>query len=86
MIHHADLTFSILFCSSSPLKALAKLAECLRLLLNKAIRAMHQERFAVLQARPSERCRGRLGPAKWLQAQNARHTHGCRRAAHDAGV
>jgi transposase-like protein len=42
------------------------LAECFRLLLNEAI---HQERSAVLQAQPYERCEGRLGHANGFKSK-----------------
>ena len=60
MTHHGDpdLLNSVLQLLSS--QGSANLAECFRLLLNEA---MHQERSAVLQARPYERCEGRLGHA-----------------------
>lgn len=53
------LTLFTLFCNCSP-QGSSHLAACFRILLNEAIQ---QERSAVLQAKPYERCEGRLGPA-----------------------
>jgi putative transposase len=60
MTHHndPDLLNTVLQLLTS--QGSANLAECFRLLLNEA---MHQERSAVLQAQPYERCEGRLGHA-----------------------
>lgn len=60
MTHHndPDLLNTILQLLTS--QGSSNLAECFRLLLNEA---MHQERSAVLQAQPYERCEGRLGRA-----------------------
>jgi len=60
MTHHDDpaLLNSVLQLLTS--QGSSNLAECFRLLLNEA---MHQERSAVLKAKPYERCEGRLGHA-----------------------
>ena len=60
MTHHndPDLLNTVLQLLTS--QGSTNLAECFRILLNEA---MHQERSAVLQAQPYERCEGRLGHA-----------------------
>jgi transposase-like protein len=60
MTHHdtPDLLNTVLQLLTT--QGSTSLAECFRLLLNEA---MHQERSAVLQAQPYERCEGRLGHA-----------------------
>jgi transposase-like protein len=66
MTHHQepDLLNTVLQLLTS--QGSANLAECFRLLLNEA---MHQERSAVLKARPYERCEGRLGHANGFKSK-----------------